>query len=277
MQRNFFNTPAAIPCRAPELPSPDPKGPWAGAQLRLGRTRIPLRAQHTKDPQSGSVWRLLAKPSQIKPNNVFRKSQVLSQVPRRKYLCERTPPQLRGQGKALVFVRSPLGQPSQLTQQNTQCMLRAKTTPARAKTAPSTANTFLQTKTPWTHPTCGCEPGHPGPGSKLEAAEQTGLAGPTQLVRGLQTQKHPQRPFPAERRQHLPVPGSEILPGNTSWSCAPAGNPQGSCPAPAPGGRGKVSGQERSPVGYPGACPATGKCRTGPSSLRVRGWATLHP
>lgn len=52
---------------------------------------------------------------------------MLSQVPRRKRLCERTPPQVCGQVKALVFVRSPLGQPSQLTQHNTQHMLRAKT------------------------------------------------------------------------------------------------------------------------------------------------------
>lgn len=38
-----------------------------------------------------------------------------------------------------------------------------------------------------------------------------------QLVQGLQTQQRlPWRPFAAERRQHLPVQGFEMLPGNSS-------------------------------------------------------------
>ncbi|KAL2296149.1 hypothetical protein Nmel_017689 [Mimus melanotis] len=58
--------------------------------------------------------------------------------------------------------------------------------------------------------------GNPGRNSKGKLLNTTGLTGPTQL--GSRHKNIPRDPAPAERRQHFPVHGSEIPPGNTSRS-----------------------------------------------------------
>lgn len=135
-------------------------GPWAG--------QGPLRGHSTARTRGENLGTLLAKPSPIKANRVFRKSQVL-----------RTPPQLH---------------PQQL---------------------PADRNPGIDSL------------GAGKPKLQRAAAGHKGADRPQPAT------KTSQRPFPAERRQHFPVPGSEILPGNTSQCCAAEGTPP---PAPARNG-----------------------------------------